>query len=158
MCRLIMERKNHKVHTNYQQLVQNFCQLCLANGHVHDLGGMVPIYGSLLDKPICHKQQHQKLAASFPSSHVACSRWATPVPNLNHKFDKHLQHPPTVLLRPNPQLVSSHGVFEDFLSCGALYRCMKLLRWHVNPRKRLVCSKPEYPRAYFCVESCSPLK
>ena len=32
---LIMKRKNHWiVHTKYQQLVQSFCPLCLANGHM----------------------------------------------------------------------------------------------------------------------------
>ena len=34
-CRLIAKRKNHSVHTNYQQLVHNFCHLFLANGHIY---------------------------------------------------------------------------------------------------------------------------
>ena len=27
-------RKNNKIHTTYQPLIQNFCQLLLANGHI----------------------------------------------------------------------------------------------------------------------------
>ena len=33
-CRLVTKRKKHKVHTNYQQFVLNFCHLFLANGQV----------------------------------------------------------------------------------------------------------------------------
>ena len=33
-CRLVAKRKKHKVHTNYQQFVLNFCHLFLANGQV----------------------------------------------------------------------------------------------------------------------------
>ena len=29
------KEEKHKVHTNDQQLVLNFWQLCLANGHIH---------------------------------------------------------------------------------------------------------------------------
>ena len=33
-CLFLVCQKNSYVHTNYQQLVQNICQLFLANGHM----------------------------------------------------------------------------------------------------------------------------